>query len=105
MAEWVKVGSAGEVPDGEVTAFSAGDRQITIANLDGDLHAFDDVCTHQQCSLAEGELEGTTIECPCHGSMFDVTSGEAIGGPAVDPVGVFEVKEEEGELRVLVDEE
>jgi len=37
--------------------------------------------------------------------MFDVTSGEAIGGPAVDPVGVFEVKEEEGELRVLVDEE
>ena len=37
--------------------------------------------------------------------MFDVTSGEAVGGPAVDPLGVYQVKEEDGELRVLVDEE
>jgi 3-phenylpropionate/trans-cinnamate dioxygenase ferredoxin subunit len=105
MAEWVKVGSAGEVPDGDVMAYSAGDRQIAIANVEGDLHAFDDACTHQQCSLAEGELDGATIECACHGSMFDVITGEAIGGPALDPVGVYQVAEESGELRVLVDQE
>ena len=102
MAEWVKVGPAGSVPEGEVTAFGVGERQVAVANVEGDLHAFDDVCTHLQCSLAEGELDGTTIECPCHGSQFDVTSGEAIGGPAVDPVDVFETKVEDGELKVLV---
>jgi Ferredoxin subunits of nitrite reductase and ring-hydroxylating dioxygenases len=64
MGEWVKVGSAGSVPEGEVTAFGVGERQVAVANVEGDLHAFDDVCTHQQCSLAEGELDGTTIECP-----------------------------------------
>ena len=48
--------------------------------------------------------DGTTIECPCHGSQFDVTSGEAIGGPAVDPVDVFETKVEDGELKVLVND-
>lgn len=105
MAEWVRVGSAGEVSEGDVTAFDAGDRPVAIANVEGDLHAFDDTCTHQQCSLAEGELDGTTIECPCHGSQFDLTTGEAIGGPAMDPLGVFEVKEEGGDLEVLVDEE
>jgi 3-phenylpropionate/trans-cinnamate dioxygenase ferredoxin component len=105
MAEWFKVGSAGEVPDGEVMAYTAGDRQVAIANVDGDLHAFDELCTHQQCSLAEGELDGTTLECACHGSLFDVTTGEAIGGPAVDPLGVYKVAEEDGELRVLVDGE
>ena len=92
MAEWVRVGSAGSVPEGEITAFAAGERQVAVANVEGDLHAFDDTCTHQQCSLAEGELDGTTVECACHGSLFDVITGEAIGGPAVDPVGVFEVK-------------
>ena len=105
MAEWVTLGPAAAVPEGEVTAFGVGQREVADANVEGDLHAFDDTCTHQQCSLAEGELEGTTIECPCHGSQFDVVTGEAIGGPAVDPVGVFETKEEDGELKVLVDEE
>lgn len=104
MAEWVKVGSAGEVADGEVNNYSVGERQISVANIDGDLHAFDDVCTHQQCSLAEGDLDGTIIECPCHGSRFDVTTGEAVNGPASDPVDVFEVREQDGELRVFWDE-
>lgn len=104
MAEWVKVGSVGEVAEGEMSSFGVGDRQVAIANVEGDLHAFDDVCTHQQCSLAEGDLDGTTVECPCHGSQFDVTTGEAVHGPAADPVDVFELREQDGELQVLINE-
>lgn len=104
MSEWVQVGSAGEVADGEVNSYGVGERQVSVANVDGDLHAFDDICTHQQCSLAEGDLDGTIIECPCHGSQFDITTGEAIVGPAVDPLDVFEVREQDGELQVLMDE-
>jgi nitrite reductase/ring-hydroxylating ferredoxin subunit len=105
MAEWVTIGSASAVPEGEVMSFGAGSRQVAIANVEGDLHAFDDVCTHQQCSLAEGDLDGTTIECACHGSQFDVTTGEAVNGPAVDPVDVFQMKVEGDELKVLVNDE
>ena len=105
MTEWVRVGSAGEVGEGEVRSFSVGQRQVAVANVEGDLHAFDDYCSHQQCSLAEGELDGTIVECPCHGSQFDVTTGEAVQGPATDPVDVFEVGEGDGELRVLVTQE
>ena len=104
MAEWVTIGSAGGVAEGEVMAYIAGVRQVAVANVDGDLHAFDDTCTHQQCSLAEGELDDTTVECPCHGSRFNVTTGEAVGGPATDPVDIFEVREQDGDLQVLLDE-
>ncbi|HZD17102.1 MAG TPA: non-heme iron oxygenase ferredoxin subunit [Actinomycetota bacterium] len=104
MADWVTIGSAGEVADGEVNNYSVGERQVSVANVDGDLHGFDDVCTHQQCSLAEGDLDGTVIECPCHGSRFDITTGEAVHGPATDPVDVFEIREQDGELQVLMDE-
>jgi nitrite reductase/ring-hydroxylating ferredoxin subunit len=102
MAEWVKVG-AGDVGEGEVTAFPAGDRTVAIANVGGNLHAFDDVCTHQHCSLAEGELDGLVIECPCHGSQFDITSGEVVNGPATEPIDVFEVREDGGELLVALE--
>src|SRR5918999_5338286 len=96
--EWVKVGSEGEVPDGEMSSFGAGDRMVAIVNIEGDLHAFDDVCTHQGCSLAEGELDGTIVECPCHGSQFDVTTGEAVGGPATEPVDVFQLRVDGGQV-------
>jgi nitrite reductase/ring-hydroxylating ferredoxin subunit len=103
--EWVKVGPEGEVAEGEMNSFGAGDQMVAIANVDGDLHAFDDVCTHQGCSLAEGELDGTTVECPCHGSQFDVTTGEVIGGPATESVDVFQLRVESGEVQVLINEQ
>lgn len=103
MADWVKAGAAGELGEGEMNSYSVGMRQVAIANIDGDLHAWDDVCTHQQCSLAEGDLDGTAVECPCHGSRFDVTSGEVLDGPAMEPVDVFEAREQDGELQVLIE--
>jgi nitrite reductase/ring-hydroxylating ferredoxin subunit len=104
MADWVKIGPVNDVPEGEMKSYTISERMIAIANVEGDLHAFDDVCTHQQCSLAEGELDGATVECPCHGSQFDVTTGEVINGPATDPVDVFQVQTQDGELQVLINE-
>ncbi|HLA93709.1 MAG TPA: non-heme iron oxygenase ferredoxin subunit [Actinomycetota bacterium] len=101
----MKIGSASEVGEGEVLSFSVGARQVAVANVEGDLHGFDDWCSHQQCSLAEGDLDGAIVECPCHGSLFDVITGEAVQGPASDPIDVFEVREEDGELEVLMTQE
>src|ERR687897_852465 len=60
----------------------------------------DNTCTHQQCSLAEGDLHESTVICPCHGSEFDVESGEVLRGPASEPVETFEVRLEDGNLEV-----
>ncbi len=102
MADFVTVGQADEVAEGEVAAFVLDDRTIAVANVDGALYAFDDVCPHAACSLSEGELEGSVIECPCHGSRFDVTNGEVLAGPATGPVETFTVREQGGDLQVAV---
>ena len=59
--------------------------KVNIASVGGELHAFDDTCTHRACSLAKGKLDGATVTCPCHGSQFD-RNGAVIRGPAARPL-------------------
>lgn len=103
MPKWVRVGPAGDVAEGEMSSYSVGDRTIAVANIEGDLHAFDDICTHQQCALSEGDLDGTIVECPCHGSQYDLMTGEVVRGPAPEPIDLFEVHEEGDALEVAID--
>ena len=66
--------------DGQMTTVVIGFTRITVANIDTKLYAFDDQCTHQRCSLSGGNLEGTTVVCPCHMGTFDVTTGAVVSG-------------------------
>ena len=101
MGEWITVGSADEVPEGEATPFAVGDAEIAVARSNGTLYAFSDICTHRGCNLANGgEVEGSTIECECHGSVFDITTGEVVSPPARDPLPVYPVREEGGSLQI-----
>lgn len=99
MAEPVTLGRADEVPEGEMRSFQVGE-DVAVANVGGSYYAFGDVCTHAHCSLADGDLEGTTVICACHGSEFDVRTGEVLGGPAPEPVPSWPVSVEDGELKV-----
>ncbi len=58
-------------------------------NVGGEFYALDDVCSHEKASLSQGELDGHLIECPLHGSRFDVRTGEAKSFPAVVPVAIY----------------
>ena len=100
MSEWVRVADAGDVAEGEMSSYTVGPRTVAVVNVEGDLYALDDTCTHQGCSISEGDLDGTIVECPCHGGRYDVMTGEVISGPPPEPVDVFEVVEEAGELRI-----
>lgn len=102
MGEFVKVTVAGEVADGALAAFDVGGVRIAIANVGGTLHAFGDTCTHLHCSLAEGDLDATVVTCPCHGSQFDVTTGEVLRGPAQEPVRSYAVRVENDALQVQI---
>ena len=86
----------------ELAAFDVSGNRIAIASVGGAFYAFGDTCTHQGCSLAEGDLEGTIVTCPCHGSQFDVTTGKVLRGPAREPVRSYPVRLETGALRVEV---
>jgi 3-phenylpropionate/trans-cinnamate dioxygenase ferredoxin subunit len=100
--EHIRVGALAEIPDGEVRAFETPSGRVAVAHVDNRVFAFGDECTHQGCSLAEGELSDgdASVECPCHGSVFDVETGEPLEGPAVDPVPVFHVLVVEGWVEV-----
>ncbi|HEV3475104.1 MAG TPA: non-heme iron oxygenase ferredoxin subunit [Actinomycetota bacterium] len=100
MAEQMTVGRASDVPEGEMRSFQVGGEDIAVANVDGAWYAFGDVCTHKHCSLSDGELEGTTVTCPCHGSQFDVTNGEVLNPPATEPVDSYQVDVSDGELKI-----
>jgi 3-phenylpropionate/trans-cinnamate dioxygenase ferredoxin subunit len=89
-----------DVPPGQLAAFDVDGKRVAVANVGGTFHAFDDTCTHLQCSLAEGTLEGTTVTCPCHGSEFDVRTGAVLAPPAVQPVRSYKVREEGDTLKI-----
>jgi 3-phenylpropionate/trans-cinnamate dioxygenase ferredoxin component len=100
MAGFVAVYGAGDLEEGEMRAFDVRGTKIALANVGGAFHAFGDTCTHLQCSLAEGDLEETTVICPCHGSEFDVRSGAVLQGPAREPVETYEVRVEGDNLEI-----
>jgi nitrite reductase/ring-hydroxylating ferredoxin subunit len=100
MAEFEVVARADDLKEGDMRAFDVRGTKIAVANVAGTFYAFGDTCTHRECSLAEGDLEETTVTCPCHGSEFDVVSGQVLRGPARVPVGSFEVRAEGGNLVV-----
>ena len=89
---YVKVGKLADVPDGTAKVYEVQGKAIAVCNVDGDLYAIDDVCTHDGGSLDQGHLEGYEIECPRHGARFDVRSGEVTVEPAVIPVDTFSVR-------------
>ena len=102
MSEAVAVGSASALSTGEMQAFEVNSLTIAIANVGGRFYAFGNVCTHLQCPLVKGELEGTTVTCACHGSQFDVTSGAVLRGPAQEPVESYQTILEGDSLQVEV---
>ena len=98
--EMTSVGKAADIADGEMASFQVGGEDVAVVNVGGSYHAFGDVCTHAQCLLSEGDLDGTVVTCPCHGSEFDVTSGAVRNGPATEPVPSYPVVVDGDDLRI-----
>jgi 3-phenylpropionate/trans-cinnamate dioxygenase ferredoxin component len=99
VGDWTSLGPvAGRA---ELDAVVVEGLEIAVARLDdGSWVAFDNVCTHEECPLAEGDLDGDRIICYCHSSAFDVRTGEVLDGPAEEPLRVYETRVERGELEL-----
>jgi 3-phenylpropionate/trans-cinnamate dioxygenase ferredoxin component len=101
MADFVTVGKTAELAEGEVKAFEIQGQMVAVARVEGGLLAFSDICSHSRCNLSDGgEIAGNVIECECHGSRFDMTTGSVVEGPASEPIPIFEVRDRDGELQL-----
>jgi nitrite reductase/ring-hydroxylating ferredoxin subunit len=104
---WCEVAKVDEIPPGCFKCISCQGSDIDVFNLDGEFYAMGDVCTHAETSLCEGDfyedIRGWVVECPLHGSQFDVTTGAAISLPATGNAGKYEVKVENGVVYVNPD--
>ncbi len=102
MAEFHKIAAADAVAPGEIRQYVVEDRPVALCNVDGELYAFEDICTHQYTHLSEGEFVDSEVKCPLHGARFDVRTGAAKTLPAVKPVPTHEVKVEDGSVYVAL---
>jgi cytochrome P450/nitrite reductase/ring-hydroxylating ferredoxin subunit len=98
--DWHDVGPAVGLAPGELRSVVVSGRSVCVARLDGGWVAFDDTCTHEECPLSDGELDGAVVVCPCHGSEFDVRTGDVLTPPALDPLPIFEARDLAGALQV-----
>ena len=98
----VRVCSLDELEIGAARRVEIDGEPVCLVRTNEAVHALDDVCSHADVSLADGEIDGSTIECWLHGSRFDLVSGQPSGPPAVVPVAVFPVTVLDGDVLVEV---
>jgi MocE subfamily Rieske [2Fe-2S] domain protein len=103
MGEFVKVANVDEIPSGEALRVEVGGQTCALVRANGEVYCVSDICTHEHAHLSEGFVEGYELECPLHGSIFDVRTGEVRSLPATEDLKTFPVKVENGEVHVEVE--
>ena len=99
-SDWADAAAIGELADGEPVSVQVGDTPVLLVRDGDDVHALHDRCSHRGCSLATGDLEGGAIVCPCHGSRFDLRSGDIERGPATAPQPAYDTRTRDGRVEV-----
>lgn len=95
--------AASDLAPGSAVRVLVEDREVCLVRTaEGQVHAIDDICTHGEVSLAEGDVIGCTVECWLHGSAFDLRTGEPTNPPAFEPVEVYSAEERDGQIFVSV---
>jgi 3-phenylpropionate/trans-cinnamate dioxygenase ferredoxin subunit len=102
MSNYITIAKITDVQPGQMKSFEVNEQSILIANWEGTFFATQDLCTHDNGTLADGELVGGEIECPRHGAHFDLQTGRATL-PAAMPIKTFPVKIEGDNILVALE--
>jgi 3-phenylpropionate/trans-cinnamate dioxygenase ferredoxin subunit len=93
QSSWIEICKTTELLEGQIKAFQVQGNRIALCRVQGGgFYAVDDLCTHDDGPLGEGDLLGTEIECPRHGARFDIKTGKALCLPAVLPIKTYPVQ-------------
>lgn len=96
MTDALRIAPLADLPEGRGLRLDVGDDRIALFRIGDDVYAIGDRCSHAEASLAEGEVYGYDVECPRHGSEFDVRTGKPGALPATRPVPVYETSVVDG---------
>lgn len=89
----------------EARAFTLAGREIVLCEIDGEIHALDGICTHEDLPLDGGEVEDGILECPWHGARYEVCTGRVCALPATRPLHIYPVRvDAEGNVYVTLPE-
>jgi 3-phenylpropionate/trans-cinnamate dioxygenase ferredoxin subunit len=102
MEDYIKVGGTEDVKPGKMKSVREQGRAILLVNVDGEIYALSNHCTHNRRYLHHGKLKGKVLTCPCHFAKFDVTTGAVLGRPAKEPLPVYPVRVEGKDILVAI---
>lgn len=101
MAEnWIDAVAVSDIPEGDVIGVKVGGKDIALYEVEGEVFATDNICTHGHARMSDGFLEGREIECPLHQGKFDVCTGKALCAPLTENIRTYAVKIQD--LRVML---
>lgn len=100
MSDWIDVTPPSQIAPGEHRVIDVDGTDVAIFNIDGELYAIEDVCTHDGAEIASGSLQGSEIVCPRHGARFCVKTGQVLKPPAYQDLATFPVRIENGMVQV-----
>jgi nitrite reductase/ring-hydroxylating ferredoxin subunit len=96
----VKVASKKDLAPGIMMGVEVNGKEICLVNLDSTYYAIGNRCTHMGCMLSDGELSGENVRCSCHGSMFNIKTGNVAKGPAKNSESTYRVKAEDDQIMI-----
>ena len=97
---WIDAAALDDVPQGDVIGVNVAGKDIALYEVEGEVFATDNICTHGHARMSDGFLEGREIECPLHQGRFDVCSGKALCAPLTEDIKTYAVKIEN--MRVML---
>ncbi len=97
---WIDAAALDAVPEGYVIGIRIEGKEIALYEVEGEIYATDNLCTHGAARMSDGFLEGREIECPLHQGRFDVCSGQAMCAPLTENIRTYPVRIEN--LRVML---
>ncbi|NMG67377.1 Rieske 2Fe-2S domain-containing protein [Azoarcus indigens] len=103
MSNWIDVAARDAVPADDVIGVEVAGRDIALYDVEGELYATDNLCTHGRARMCDGFLEGHEIECPLHQGRFDVRDGKALCAPLTENLRCYPVRVEGGRVWLAVE--
>jgi 3-phenylpropionate/trans-cinnamate dioxygenase ferredoxin subunit len=103
--EYLDIGPASELPAGERLFAEIEGKPIVVFNIAGELFSIEDVCSHDDGPVGEGDLDGYEITCPRHGAKFDVRSGKVTAMPANVDIAAYPVRVVDGMIQLGIPRE
>jgi nitrite reductase/ring-hydroxylating ferredoxin subunit len=101
--KFIRVATTSEVQPGAMMSVEVNGEQVLLCNVDGEIFAVHDECTHECFPLSDGTLQGSTVICMLHGARFDVRTGEVLALPAYEPVKTYRVVVEGDDILIAAE--